>query len=144
MPRQPEVQKLIDSMPQLKRLLGHIPVEMQDKLWTLSPTALDKLSKGDLSGALNAMRPEKPEDMTTFQAMNEKGKEMTFLCMRCEILDKRPEHIIPGCVKKRCSTCNEEVYMSPGTCYSFVMIEKAVICCTTCMEKQMGKSLILP
>ena len=135
--RTPQVQQLIDSMPELKQLLARIPPSLQDKLWTLDPKVLDKLRSDEFSDVLDALRPGKPEDVTTFQAMNEKDEEMVFVCMTCSYLDKHPTSIVPGCVKKRCASCNEEVYMSPGTCYSHAMIKKPVIRCMECVTKQM-------
>lgn len=141
--RPPKVQQLIDSMPELKQLLDNIPPELQDKLWTMDPKAFAKIEPGNPASLLDALRPSNPEDVTTFQAMNEKDEEMVFVCMRCEFLDKHPESMVRGCVKKRCQSCNEEVYMSPGTCYSHAMVKNPVISCMECVSKKIdeGKTI---
>jgi hypothetical protein len=131
-------------MPELKALLARIPPELQDKLWTMDPKAFDKIQPGNPASLLEALRPSSPEAVTTFEKMNEKDEEMVFVCMRCVVLDQRSEHIVPGCVKKRCESCNEEVYMSPGTCYSHAMVKKPVIRCMECMQKMMEEENAKP
>jgi hypothetical protein len=40
-----------------------------------------------------------------------------------------PSCIVPGCRRLRCSACNEEVYMSPGTAFTFVQVKNARVLC---------------
>ncbi len=125
-----EVEKLIESMPELRELLKSIPPDAQDWIWSLTPDNLKKLMSGDIEG----LKPPEDGDMSTFGELNQKDEEIVFLCMRCDNII--PECIVPGSVKKHCSKCNEEVYMSPGTCFSFASLNKKRICCEVCMMEE--------
>jgi hypothetical protein len=79
------------------------------------------------------------EKVNTTQEINQDGQPMIFLCLLC----KKGPAFIPGCVKKVCEGCKQEVWMSPATLLTYNKITNAYVLCVDCqMETLRREGLI--